>query len=206
MTQVRLFSPVILEGLTYESHAAVTGGESEMTLLLLPSLVLAAVGLVLSLVAHGCALLGLPQPLGAATMGLHVGIFAVWPPAIIVSSRMAWGRKPKDFWQDVVRRRCPRWMWRMTDGLFVYAIVNFLIVVATGEFKKQLAGAPIPPGVFRGLSGHWMCFYSMALAILYSRLAASPRDEDQPLGAKPVEGGRDEVPAPAAMWDRELDG
>ncbi|MHB1556013.1 MAG: hypothetical protein ACYC61_00905 [Isosphaeraceae bacterium] len=160
---------------------------------------------MLSRVAHGCALLGLPQPLGTATMGLHVAIFAVWLPDMIVSSQMVRGTRPDDFWRFVLRR-CPPWMRQMAYGFFGYALVKFMIVVSIEGFKKQPAEALVPPEVFRVFSGHWMAFYSMALAVLYSRLAASPCGEDQPLGAKPVEGGRDEVPAPAAMWDRELDG
>jgi hypothetical protein len=180
-------------------------GESLMALLIVPFLVLAAVGLVLSLVAHGCALLGLPQPLGGATWGLHVGIFAVWLPAMLASNRMVRGTRPDDFWR-VALRGCPPWMRRMTYGFFGYAVANFLIFFATAPVGKQPAGAPAPPEVFRGFSGHWMAFYSAALAILYSAAAVSRCGEDKHLGGKPTEGRRDEAAAPVAMWDRELDG
>jgi hypothetical protein len=176
-----------------------------MVLLNVPFLVLAAVGLVLSLVAHGCALLGLPQPLGGATWGLHLGIFAVWPSAILASRRMVQGTKPDDFWR-IVLRGCPPWMRWLTYGFFGYAVVNFLIFLAMSLGRKQAAGVPTPPEVFRGFSGHWMAFYSAALAILYSALAASLRGEDKTLGTKPTHGRHDQAAAPAAMWDRELDG
>ena len=70
-----------------------------MATFLLPFLVLATIGLILSLVTHAAALLGIPQPLGPAAWGLHVGVFVVWLPAILAYNRLAAGSKRQNSWK-----------------------------------------------------------------------------------------------------------
>lgn len=147
-----------------------------MAILLTPFIVLAAIGLVLSLIGHGCALLGLPQPLGGAAWGLHIGIFVVWLPTVLVMTRLVRDFKQKDFWKAALRG-CPNWMRWMTYGFFIYAIINFFITfVAAVPAGQQAPNAPAPPIVFRAFSGHWMAFYSMAIAIMCSAVVVSERD------------------------------
>ncbi|MDY3555563.1 zinc ribbon domain-containing protein [Gemmata sp. JC717] len=146
-----------------------------MAVLLTPFLVLSVIGLVLSVIAHTAALIGLPQPLGPAAWGLHIGIFVVWLPAVIVSNRLVGDFKRKDFWKAALRG-CPDWMRCLTYGFFGYAVVNFLLFMAAAPPKGAGGGANAPPEVFRGFSGHWMAFYSAAAAILYSALAVSRSD------------------------------
>jgi hypothetical protein len=57
----------------------------------------------------------------------------------------------------------------MVYGFFAYAFVNFAFFMS-----KVPAGrtAGTPPIVWRGFSGHWMLFYSAALAMLYSAAKA----------------------------------
>ena len=145
-----------------------------MTILLLPFLALAVVGLVLSLTAHVAALFGQQQPLGDAAWALHIGIFVVWLPAVLVSNRLVKDFKYKDMWKAALRG-CPPWMRWLTSAFFVYAIVNFIIfaVLAPGGADS---GANAPPIVFRGFSGHWMAFYSAAAAVLYSAIVVAKRD------------------------------
>jgi len=143
-----------------------------MAILLTPFIVLAAIGLILSLIAHGCALLGLPQPLGGAAWGLHVGIFVVWLPVVLVSTQLTRDYKRKDFWKAVLRG-CPKWMRWMTYAFFIYAIINFFTFVTAAPAAPQ---APTPAVVFRGFSGHWMAFYFAAIAVLYSAVVVARRD------------------------------
>lgn len=146
-----------------------------MAVLLIPFLVLSVIGLVLSLIAHTAALLGLPQPLGPAAWGLHVGIFVVWLPTLIVFNWLVGDFKRKDFWKAALRG-CPKWMRWLTYGFFGYAIVNFLLFLAVAPLKGAEGGANTPPEVFRGFSGHWIAFYSAAAAILYSGIVVSRLD------------------------------
>ncbi len=75
-----------------------------MAMVLTPFLILSVIGLLLSLLARTIALLGLPQPLGAAAWGLHIGIFVVWLPAITASNRLVRDFQQKDFWRATLRR------------------------------------------------------------------------------------------------------
>jgi hypothetical protein len=146
-----------------------------MAIILTPFIVLAAIGLTLSLVAHGCALLGLPQPLGGAAWGLHIGVFVVWLPAVLVSTRLVRDFKQKDFWKAALRG-CPNWMRWITYGFFFYAIINFITFMFAAPGGQRAPNAPAPPDVFRGFSGHWMAFYSAAIAIMYSAIVVAQHD------------------------------
>src|ERR1035441_582986 len=95
---------------------------------------------------------------------LHLGVFVVWIPAMLVSMKRV-GNRRKDWWR-LVLKGSPEWMRYMVYGFFYYAMVNFAIFIfqsPPGGFE----GNP-PAVVWRGFSGHWMAFYSAALGILYS--------------------------------------
>lgn len=136
-----------------------------MAALLLPFMALAAVGLLLSLGVHVASLLGLRVPGGALVWSLHIGIFVVWLPAVLVATRITRGRPHRDYWKTVLSG-CPPWMRYTGYALFVYAAANFFWVMATSESQdlKRIGDA----SVIRAFSGHWLVFYGAAFAILYS--------------------------------------
>jgi hypothetical protein len=133
---------------------------------------LSGFGLVLSVISHFAALLGEEGPLGRYTPALHIGIFVVWLPAVLVASRLARNAPQRDIWR-VLLRGCPAWMRYVTYGFFVYGIVNFVFFLSAAP--KTNGSGPMPPQVVRGFSGHWMMFYSAAMAVLCS--AAKLREE-----------------------------
>jgi hypothetical protein len=148
-----------------------------MVSILTPFMYLAGFGLVLSLIVHASTFFGVSSPLGELTWSLHIGLFIVWFPAVIVANRLAKDFKQKDFWKAVLRA-CPRWMKSLTFFFFVYAIINFTLWVILdigGGFAKG-SGSKTPPNVLKGFSGHWMAFYSAAMAILYSAIHVTERD------------------------------
>src|SRR5215469_10585399 len=110
-----------------------------MRIFALPFLLIAAVGFVLSLVAHVLALLGIAMPGGGLVWALHVGIFVVWIPAIFLS-RNRLQNVPRKNHMDAMLGDCPRWMRRAITILFAYAIVNFLL------FLFSTIGQPKPIG------------------------------------------------------------
>ena len=55
-----------------------------MTILLYPFILISAVGLILSLIVHVSALLGIDLGLGQRIFALHIGIFIVWLPTVLV--------------------------------------------------------------------------------------------------------------------------
>ncbi len=142
-------------------------------ILLYPFVALSVLGLVLSLAAHLGALLGLNVP--PAAMALHVGIFIVWIPAVITAnSSLTEKYERKDYWK-VVLRGAPKWMQYMTFGFFIYALINFAIFLFIAPNNPSSVSGTSPSAV-RGASGHWMAFYSAALAILYSAIQIKKKD------------------------------
>jgi hypothetical protein len=134
---------------------------------------LAWVGLALSILSHLAALLGSAGPLGDYAWVLHIGIFVVWLPTVLVAARMSADFENKDTWKAALRG-CPRWMRYMTYGFFGYALLNFVVFMITAP---KGGSGPMPPAVVRGFSGHWMAFYSAAAAVLYSATHISDRDQ-----------------------------
>jgi hypothetical protein len=127
-----------------------------------------AIGLVLSLWVHLGAVMGRRVAPAAFFVILHVGIFVVWIPAVLVAQRLVGNVNRKNLWK-VVLKDSPGWMRYMVYGFSGYAIVNFLLFMT----KAPSGGSGNPPAVvWRGFSGHWMGFYSAALAILYSAACA----------------------------------
>jgi hypothetical protein len=122
------------------------------------------VGLVISLYVHLNALLGRSMP--AAFWALHVGIFVVWIPAVLVANRRLGKKRGLDFWK-VVLNGAPIWMRYLLYAFFGYAFVNFFLFMANSPDKPS---GMENPAEWRGFSGHWMVFYFAAFAILYAAL------------------------------------
>jgi hypothetical protein len=136
-------------------------------ILLLPLMVYAAIGLALSLVAHLLAYAGLQLGGTGLFFALHIGIFPLWIPVMLIVGRMSGGSRSRDVWKAILAE-CPVWMKYMTLGFLAYAVVNFALFMLLIAFVHPNAGqhgAP-PSAVWRGFSGHWMAFYSAALAVV----------------------------------------
>jgi hypothetical protein len=136
-----------------------------MERLLLPIMWFAVGGFVASLIVHVLALIGVPSPFGSATWLLHIGIFIVWLPTVLVAQRLSRGAKHADFWKATFRN-CPLWVKTGSYVVGGYAILNFAL------FALQATRYPtndVPDLVaYRGFSGHWMAFYYVGAATLYS--------------------------------------
>jgi len=150
-----------------------------MKILLWPFIILSGLGLILSLIVHIVSWLGVRIPFDHLVWHLHSGIFVVWFPAVLVVARLTKDYKHKDFWRAAFRG-CPTWMRRMAYGFFAYAIANFILFMLTNTATDRSKGTP--PSVFRGFSGHWMAFYSISLAVLYSATKAGDTQRRCPLG------------------------
>jgi hypothetical protein len=130
---------------------------------------LGAAGLVLSFLSHLAGWTGVYGPLGRWTWLLHLGLFAVFLPAVAVSPRVQAGEKTDSL--EVALCGCPPWMKRMVYVFFGYAIVHFLAFAVSMVLSgPEVRGPGMPPIVVRGFSGHWMAFYAAALGMLYGAL------------------------------------
>jgi hypothetical protein len=141
-----------------------------MTAALFPIMVLAGCGFLLSVAAHLMALFGVPIPGGGLVWGLHIGIFVVWIPTVLVANRFTKYTNRKNFWK-VALAGCPTWMRRTLYAVIGYAILNFILFIYSTTGHPKPTG-PAPLSVIRGFSGHWMIFYGVAFATLYSFIHA----------------------------------
>lgn len=149
-----------------------------MKLILTPFMYLAGLGLVLSLIVHVSAFLGLPQPFGEISWGLHIGIFVVWIPAVNIMNSLVKGFKQKDLWKAALRA-CPNWVKYLSYFFFGYGILNFALYALTDLNcgSGRGSGDGTSSNVYRGFSGHWMAFYWTAIAVLYSAIHAKEHDK-----------------------------
>lgn len=134
--------------------------------LLWPLIMLSALGLVLSLWVHIGAIAGrkvVAEPMFAI---LHVGAIALWIPAVLVAKKRVGATQGRDYWKRVLTGT-PDWMRYFVYIALGYAVVNFLIFLPQAPPKGYPSGQT-PAIVWRGFSGHWMAFYSAALAILFA--------------------------------------
>jgi Protein of unknown function (DUF3592) len=134
---------------------------------------LSAIGLVVSLWIHIGALMGHGVP--SAFWVLHVGIFIVWFPAVLVAQRLVGNTNRKDFWKAVLKGS-PDWVRYMMYVLFAYEFVTFMI--SMGQSSSGIRHTTTSVADWRGFSSLWMVFYSAAFAILYSAaktMESSPR-------------------------------
>lgn len=129
---------------------------------------LSAIGFILSLIAHLCGLCGVLPRIGFSIWTLHVGIFAIWIPAVLVSIKMNRGVNQKDYWKNILAG-CPRWMRRTVYVLVAYTVINFIFFIVTTPKQNFSSSHNEPtPAILRGFSGHWMLFYGVGFATLYS--------------------------------------
>jgi hypothetical protein len=131
---------------------------------------LAGLGFILSVIAHLTALAGVALPVGNKIWVLHVGIFVVWLPTVAVSYRVTNSVNRKDFWK-VALSGCPSWMRISLMGLFAYAILNFILSLASQNNGYHSPMVTLPSQI-RLFSGHWMIFYGVAFSTMYSVIHA----------------------------------
>src|SRR5690349_3619001 len=103
----------------------------------------AAIGFGLSAAAHllsFCAIdLGKIFP---AVWLLHVGIFVVWIPAVLISRKLIAQTNRKDSWK-AMSAWAPPWMGKLCGVLFAYAFFNFFFTLLV--LKKSGS-----PGIVNG--------------------------------------------------------
>jgi hypothetical protein len=132
---------------------------------------LSLIGLLTSIWVHVGALFGrrvAPEYFFAL---LHVGIFIVFFPAILVAQKRVGSTNRKDFWKAVTKGS-PDGLRYLLYFFFAYAFINFFIFIVQalpGTAPKDQN----PAAQWRGFSGHWMLFYCASFVILSSALHSS---------------------------------
>jgi polyferredoxin len=131
------------------------------------------IGLTLSLGAHLASLTVAELP--RSVMGLHVAAMVSALPAMFAGYRLTRDYPQKLHWKAALRG-CPSWMRTTVYVFFGYALINFLLFAISGGAETSAPEA-VPAHVVRGFSGHWMCFFSVSAAMLYSAGYAEESDD-----------------------------
>jgi hypothetical protein len=137
--------------------------------LVYPFLVLAVVGLVLTLIAHLSMWAGSDNSLVKHYFALFIGIFVIWPLIILVSQLLTRDTEQKDFWK-VCLRGCPAWARYMSTAFFIYAFImlGFMLFGMYTDIRGGGSGDGMPKFFSLGFSAFCMMCYSTATAVLYS--------------------------------------
>jgi hypothetical protein len=133
---------------------------------------LALAGFLASLVAHVGGYMGIDQPFGLDPWPLHIGIFVVWIPAMLVSGRLTKNSSHPDSWKTILRA-CPAWVSRVIHVLFYYALASFGYFFLTSFLSPGIADES---SIIRGFSGHWLFFYFAAFTSLYAAIRIADED------------------------------
>lgn len=147
-------------------------------------IIVAAVGLVLSVMVHLSTIFGVdPIAVVPGVFWLHVLMFPPFAAGIVYTNR-AIGKKGGGL--ESVMAAAPKWLVIMTACLFAYAFINYILfivlqegspAVESGRYYLQSHGDMIREITeaeyhhaealdARGFSGHWMLFYSVSVMML----------------------------------------
>lgn len=131
---------------------------------------LALLGCIASCVVHVASYMGVARPLGLDPWLLQKGLFFVWVPAALVVYVQSREYQETGVWKAMMNN-CPPWMLTVLFVLFGYALLNFF------RFTLGAATTLGEASALRGFSGHWMLFYYLTFAILYSAIRISDRGQ-----------------------------
>ena len=128
--------------------------------------ILAVAGLVLSLIVHTIAVMGMPLAGDSLVWAIHIGIFVLCIPTILVVRLMRRRIHSRHVWRTVLRD-CPYSVKWTILVFFAYAVFNFAL------FPINIVGQPLPaieavPLIVRCFSALWMLFYAAVFATLHS--------------------------------------
>lgn len=126
-------------------------------------------GFLASLAAHVAALMGVTDPFELEP--LRIGMYVVWLPALLAVRQLSDDPSEENL-LHVTFRGCPPWM-RM--GLYALLAYVFLTTASFLLAKK----VPVAPAFSLEVSSrHWMLFYYVTFATLYSALQVSRREAE----------------------------
>jgi hypothetical protein len=154
---------------------------------------MAVVGWGAAVVIHSFTLVGVDVAFFVPFLGLlHVGVFAVWLPAVlkmrrakVLHQKKAIAGQPTHW--DHVYKQAPDWLRIVAVASMTYALLNLTSFStpskSTGEenghyytHNREKERQPISAQAYHHLqannmrrySGNWLAFYGMAMAILYT--------------------------------------
>jgi len=146
--------------------------------LLKPLVVLSTVGFALSLYELLAGnFFGKSLEPDALFVLLHLGVFAVWLPTMLVVKARFGTLKHRDFWKTLMRGT-PAWVKYLFYVVIGYeTVTSFVFFVKAFGSQPAATGAAAPPMLWF-FADVWIVFYAAGFAILYSAMlsaAQAPR-------------------------------
>lgn len=141
-----------------------------------PLVVVALVGVVVSLWVHVGAWQGKQVVPNRVFDWLNSGLVIVWPATILV---FAWRSSSKGSRRSVREEfpGLPPWTGKVAGAMVFYAVAIILIF---GSVRVSSSDAVIPARAWRTFSAGWMAFYSVAfLTLLSAGRTATPSDQSE---------------------------
>ena len=127
---------------------------------------LAGIGFLASLWVHLIALTGhTPKPESLLWI-MHLGVFVVFIPAILVTIRRVGSSGRKNYWK-LALSGTPDWMRYLVYAATGYAVLNFVFI--SGSLPSS-GSKGMTAETWRLFSGHWIAFYCASFALLYAAL------------------------------------
>jgi hypothetical protein len=151
-----MLAPAVLPNVSPKPLTAVAS-----TLCTLP-MVLAITGCAASCVINVGAWLGHTYPTWML-VALHLGVFVVFLPASLLTSRHA--GSAKNVTTELFRQNGPKGWY---SALLTYAMVNFFAALAPAFVRSH--GSVSRVAMWRAFSGHWITFYGAAALMLHALL------------------------------------
>ena len=127
-------------------------------------------GIGASLVVHLLALVAGRTVPNSVVLLLHVGIFVVAIPTILILRRITDATRPKDLW-SLLKSASPPWLRRLSSGTGVYFVVIF-VVFAVAHRGPEPTGAPMSRETLVMFSSGWLGFYTGLAAYIHAGLQA----------------------------------
>jgi len=101
-------------------------------------------------------------------MLLHVGIFVVALPTILLMRRITDATRPKDLWK-LLKVASPPWLRTLSSASGIYFVLIF-IVFAVVHKGPEPAGAPMSRTTLVMFSSGWLGFYTNLTAYIHAGL------------------------------------
>ena len=140
-----------------------------MRFLTFPIMLLAGAGFLVALAIHLGAILDVPIPEAWRPWAreyipgvLGAGIFVVWLPTVLLSTRIPGAHRINGVSWSVLLRGCPVWMRNLCIGVFIYGFINFFVGISTIDNASEVWGET------RIFTGHYLIFYGAAFAVMFS--------------------------------------
>ena len=123
----------------------------------------AGLGLTVSLGIHFLTMFNVVKAPGWLLLAVTGWMFLVWMMTSGYIRQIGQMEDVRNPWKEAMRH-CPAWLEYLTYFFIVYAIVNFTFSVSF-EPTQGFFNLDVPRHKIRGLSGFWLAFFSMGIAI-----------------------------------------